>query len=166
MGLFCTSCRNPVPEGVNQCRVCNNGFVHLLACSQCGQVVLRGAAVCGACSRQQFVQEPGYFSPDHVPQAGSSRALSRRTSQNAYGELTFGETFDGAGRFGAISDVTVPDGVAGLFGDISSVVQGLLTLASKLAAVAGTERSRECIRGCRDLASRLQEELETRRGPR
>jgi len=93
------------------------------------------------------------------------RELSRRTSRSEYGELTFGETFDGAGRFGAISDVTVPDGVASVLGDIARTVQVLLALGNKLATVAGTERSRECIRGCRDLASRLQEELETRRGP-
>ena len=80
--------------------------------------------------------------------------------------MTYGETFDGAGRFGAISDVTVPDDVAGMMGEIARTVQGLLQLASRLAGVAGTERSRDCIRGCRDLASRLQEELETRRGPR
>lgn len=169
MGLFCTNCRNPVPEGVNQCRVCNNGFVHELACSQCGRSVIRGAAFC-ACTlfqRPSSYQPPDFpegfqvRSPEEVP----TRALSRRTSQNEYGQLTYGETFDGAGRFGAISDVTVPDGVASVLGDISRTVQTLLSLANKLATVAGTERSRECIRGCRDLASRLQEELETRRGP-
>ena len=160
MGLFCTNCRNPVPEGVNQCRVCNNGFVHQLACYQCGNHVARGAAACGCMQSGQYYAPPGYSSP-----ASQSRELSRRTSSREYGELTYGETFDGAGRFGAISDVTVPDGVASVLGDIARTVQTLLALASKLATVAGTDRSRECIRGCRDLASRLQEELETRRGP-
>ena len=156
MGLYCTNCRNPVPEGVNQCRVCNNGFVHQLACERCGQVVVRGAAACPQC---------GLRAPQpYVPYDQPVRAVARRP-QEYDRSMTFGEIRDGAGRFGAISDVTVPDGVAGLMGDISYTVQTLLSLASKLATVAGTERSRDCIRGCRDLASRLQEELETRRGP-
>ena len=159
MGLFCTNCRNPVPEGVNQCRVCNNGFVHQLACSECGNLVLRGAASCPM--RHSGTDASSYFSAQQSP----SRDLARRSVSRSYGELTYGETYDDAGRFGAISNVTVPDDVSSVLGDIARTVQNLLGLASKLAAVAGTDRSRECIRGCRDLASRLQEELETRRGP-
>jgi len=159
MGLYCTSCRNPVPEGVNQCQVCNNGFVHQLECGLCGNLVVRGAAACVRCSSSSS------YSPPRSYGEVSERALSSRTVQDNYGHPTYGETFDGAGRFGAISDVTVPDDVVGVFNDIAREVRSLLSLASKLASVAGTERSRECIRGCRDLASRLQEELETRRGP-
>jgi hypothetical protein len=70
-----------------------------------------------------------------------------------------------AGRFGAISNVRVPDNVADLMLDLQREVGSLLTLATKLSHYAQTEGSRHCIRQCRELATLLQEEFETRRGP-
>lgn len=175
MGLYCTNCHNAVPEGVNQCRVCNNGFVHQLACSECGVLVIRGAAACGNMHTGEYARpDPqnsygglGSSAREHQGRVYPSRTELARVPlwRSDEGSMIHGETFDGVGRFGAVSDVTVPDGVANLMGEIGRTVQDLLTLARKLASVASTDRSRECIRGCRDLASRLQEELETRRGP-
>lgn len=152
MSLHCTVCRNPVPDGVNLCRTCNNGFVSQLACSSCGNTVVRGAAACGYCSTAPYRNE-------------RSQGLVPARQPHHLGELTFGGTRFDAGQYGAISDVSVPDGVADMFHEIGHVVQSLLTLANRLSRVAGTEGTRACIRSCRDLASRLQEELETRRGP-
>jgi hypothetical protein len=69
------------------------------------------------------------------------------------------------GNFGALADVSVPDNVSGLLMDIQQTVQSLLTLATKLSHYAQTEGTRMCIRNCRNLATELQEEFETRRGP-
>ena len=69
-----------------------------------------------------------------------------------------------AGEFGAISDVTVPEGVVRLMNEIAATVRQVLTLANELAHTAPTEGTRQCVRECRNLATTLQEELERRRG--
>lgn len=70
----------------------------------------------------------------------------------------------GMGRFGVASEVSVPDDVVDLMSDIVRTGQVLMRLASRLASYAQTTGTRELTRGCRDLATRLQEEFETRRG--
>lgn len=145
MSLVCTMCSNPVPEGRNQCLVCNRGFTPQLMCSGCRRVVDRGAAECPTC----------------LP-----------ADRPYYGQLVRkGHHQDGAlvardvGHFGALSDVSVPDGVSDLLREIQTNVRSLLDLASRLSHYAQTEGTRSCIRGCRNLATELQEEFETRRGP-
>lgn len=71
-----------------------------------------------------------------------------------------------AGRFGVVSEVSVPDDVVDLLADVARTGQGLMRLASRLASYESTPGTREVVRACRDLAMRLQEELETRRGVR
>lgn len=163
MGLFCTNCKNNVPEGTNQCRICNNGFVQQLKCSTCGALVERGMAVCLNCSGKD---------PDGLTVLGDSnreRSLSRflppsRGDVSRLRSLERGEHFSDAGLFGALSDVTVPEDVSGLLGEISSSIQVVLKLAGHLASSAPADRTRGTIRACRELAVILQEELECRRG--
>ena len=145
MSLYCSMCSNQVPEGRNQCLVCNRGFTPQLVCSGCRRVVERGAAECSFCAR---------------------------TGDNGYGQLTRRDHHQESamvrrdvGNFGALADVSVPDNVSGLLMDIQQTVQSLLTLATKLSHYAQTEGTRMCIRNCRNLATELQEEFETRRGP-
>ena len=49
MSLYCTICRYPVPEGVNQCTNCRNGFLPQLACAGCNRPVARGSNSCFQC---------------------------------------------------------------------------------------------------------------------
>ena len=78
--------------------------------------------------------------------------------------LERGTHYSDAGIFGALSDVTVPENVSGLHGEISEVIQMTLRLAARLATLAPADRTRGTIRACRELAVILQEELESRRG--
>jgi hypothetical protein len=163
MGLFCTNCRNNVPEGTNQCRICNNGFVHQLKCSTCGEIVERGMAICLRCSGS------GAKSDLSLLGGGGDRSLSRflppsRGDVTRLRSLERGEHIADAGIFGALSDVTVPEDVSGMLGEISSTIQTVLRLATHLAALAPADRTRGTIRACRELAVILQEELESRRG--
>jgi hypothetical protein len=108
----------------------------------------------------------GYSPSDN--DESSSRSTERRRYENRRTELVRrgGETSFDAGRFGAISDVTVPDNEAALMGELGRGVQVLLNLANTLSRSSGhTELSRKVIRECRTLATLIQEELETRRGP-
>lgn len=165
MSLFCTNCRNNISEGMNQCHVCNNGFVHQLRCSTCGNTVERGMAVCLGCTgASRADQGLSRFSGD------SERGLSRflppsRGDVGRLRSLERGEHFADAGLFGALSDVTVPEDVSGLLGEISGAIQVVLRLSSRLATLAPADRTRGTIRACRELALILQEELEGRRGP-
>jgi hypothetical protein len=164
MSLYCSVCGNNVPEGRNQCGVCNNGFVSQLACGVCLRLVTRGNARCSDCPGSAGVE--GYSPSDN--DESSSRSTERRRYENRRTELVRrgGETSLDAGRFGAISDVTVPDNEAALMGELGRGVQVLLNLANTLSRSSGhTEISRKVIRECRTLATLIQEELETRRGP-
>jgi hypothetical protein len=155
MSLYCTTCSNHVPSGRNQCGVCNNGFVSQLACTSCRCPVERGTATCSRCSGNGGVSPEAYYQP---PQ--QQRSLTRRS--------VWGNELDGvrrdAGDFGAISDVRVPDNVQQFLGDLVMNARSLLELASKLVYFAPTDNTRACIRDCRALAIKLQEEYETRRG--
>ena|ERR1700690_3272826 len=169
MALYCSVCGNNVPEGRNQCGVCNNGFVSQLACGVCLRLVTRGNARCSDCPGNARVE--GYNPSDN--DESSSRSPERRRHENRSTELARrwdwargNETSLDAGRFGAISDVTVPDNEAALMGELGRGVQVLLNLANSLSRSQGhTEISRRVIRECVTLATLVQEELETRRGP-
>jgi hypothetical protein len=163
MSLFCSNCRNAIPEGTNQCRICNNGFVHQLTCSTCGNAVARGMAICPLCERG------GGRATGMLLGAEGDRGLSRfmppsRRDTERRLALARGEHFSDAGMFGAYSDVTVPEDVGGLYAEIGGTIQTVLQLSARLAALAPADRTRATIRACRELAVILQEELETRRG--
>lgn len=157
MSLYCTVCSNDVPEGVNKCLACNNGFVSQLACRTCSVPVVRGAATCPRCAARGF---QGHVRENFVGRFDGGGALV--ASQSFRREVSVVRS--DAGEFGAISDVTVPDGVVRLMGDIAATVRQVLELANELAHTAPTEGTRLCIRECRNLATTLQEELERRRG--
>ena len=155
MSLYCVVCSNHVPDGRNQCGVCNNGFVSQLACASCRCPVERGTAACSRClGGQRQTQQPVYYGPSQT------QGLVR---SSLWGE-ELGEVRRDAGQFGAISDVRVPDNVQAFMGDLVRVARELLVLSNELAHFAPTDSTRACIRDCRALAIRLQEEYETRRG--
>ena len=164
MGLFCTNCRNNVPEGVNQCHVCNNGFVHQLKCSICGNVVERGMAVCLQCPGNGVGSELSMLGEHNRDRSLSRFMPASRGDVARLRSLERGEHISDAGIFGALSDVTVPEDVSGLLGEISGAIRIVIQLAARLASLAPADRTRGTIRACRELAVILQEELESRRG--
>ncbi len=164
MGLFCTNCRNNVPDGVNQCRICNNGFVHQLKCSTCGNVVERGMAICLPCSGRVVESELSVLGDQNRDRSLSRFLPPSRGDVARLRSLERGEHISDAGIFGALSDVTVPEDVSGLLGEIAEAIQGVLRLSAHLAGSAPADRTRGTIRACRELAVILQEELECRRG--
>ena len=170
MSLVCTTCRNPVPEGVNQCKVCNNGFVSQLACERCGCRVERGSASCPRCSETR--DRP--LSVGSVFQGESERAMTTsgflpgsvtpRGDLVRYADLDGGVSVGDVGTFGAHSDVTVPRSVAELLVDLVEAIRMLSRLSAKLVVVAPTDTTRDLVRGCRTLMIVLQEEVDARRG--
>lgn len=70
------------------------------------------------------------------------------------------------GRFGVTAVVTMNGQDAEIMTMMSQAATLLHALAAKMNTFQGVMRStREVIRGCRDLATSLQEEIEVRRGP-
>lgn len=161
MALFCSVCSNPTPEGVNQCKVCNNGFVSQLSCSTCGNFIERGTATCPRCPRNSLSRQDrsNYLSVDSFGFLPPSRGDVERGIA-----LARGSRMSDVGLFGAHSDVTVPSDVAEMFVEISSTIQAVLRLSSLLMTLTPTANTRNTVRECRQLALSLQEELEIRRG--
>jgi hypothetical protein len=130
-------------------------------------MVMRGNARCVGCpgrpaddvhSGENLDETSGTL--DRYRGGDRSTELARRRDRSG------GETSLDVGRFGAISNVTVPDNEAALLSELGNGVQVLLNLANTLSRSKGhTEISRKVIRECRTLATLIQEELETRRGP-
>ena len=173
MGLYCTICSNVVPHGFSQCLACKAGFAPQLACEACRQPVPRGAGSCAPCERrvaaQGFPQQemvtyqppqaavamaPLPAAPPTLPGLPSHVAMARIPEQYNHG------------RFGVSATVQVPQKDVEIMTEMAQLVVILHTMASKMNSFQGTMAStREVIRLCRDLATRLQEEIETRRGP-
>lgn len=119
-----------------------------LFCSHCRITTPDDMSSCPACGRDL-----------------STRGMIYAPSRVGRDETALASFYE-AGRFGVTSRVSVPDDVFDLLQEIGGVVQSLLRLANNMSHSSGlTPTTRDCIRGCRDLATRLQEELETRRGP-
>ena len=167
MSLFCSVCNNPTPLGVNQCKVCNNGFVSQLCCSTCGYRVDRGAASCTRCpERPQTQESQTQTSMQRVEHLDSLSTFLGPSRGDALRELSLarGRHMSDVGVFGAHSDVTIPLDVMVVFADISDAIQVVLKLSSRLMTLSPSDRTVSTVRACRSLALALQEELETRRG--
>ena len=166
MSLFCSICKNEVPEGFNQCVACKAGFAPQLACASCRRLVPRGAATCTACERSiavaasmevpstQLAMASLPFAPPVLPGLPSHVGLVRVPEQYQ------------AGRFGVSATVQVPALDVEIMNEMAQVVVILHTLAAKMNRFQGImESTRSVIRQCRALATELQDEIESRRGP-
>jgi hypothetical protein len=184
MPLFCTVCKNDVPPGFSQCLICKAGFAPQLACVSCRVVVPRGVASCATCERKAVVttslpplealpvsqapvslqtlpvrlREVGIVAPSMAPPALPGLPAH-------VGMMAVPEVYQ-HGRFGV--DATVyrnPQDVE-ILTKMGQTVVILHTLAADMNKFCGhMETTRRVIRSCRDLASELQDEIETRRGP-
>jgi hypothetical protein len=177
--LFCTVCHNEVPQGFAQCVACKVGYARELACATCRKVVPRGVSSCAACERRSTLvpasppAEPlplaialptlppppmALLVPSSAPPAmpGLPAHISRSLVPEVYQ----------AGKFGVDATVRIPALDVEILNEMASVVVILHTLASKMNNFQGiSESTRHVIRQCRMLATELQDEIETRRGP-
>lgn len=185
--LYCAVCKTVVQEGDNQCRSCGNGFVSRLACASCNKIVTIGVSSCPACSRSSMAFDvvptpvrplPSSLAPvqrsvpyvvaEPVPSAVVLHPPGKLRLPPGLGlnELTVPEQRRDAGRFGAIADVTMNGNDAEIMTRMNQVAAMLHVLAQDMNGFQGVDpETRSVIRGCRNLAALLQEEVERRRGP-
>jgi len=163
MALYCLTCRNVAGTGAAVCDHCKNGFVSKLACATCNKVVDSGFSYCPDCARTINVATS---SIELVPPKGSLPALSLSLPPGLDPYARVPEVRRDAGRFGVTATVQIPRHDVDVLDKMNQVAAVLHALAAEMNTFTGIgESTRSCIRGCRDLATRLQEEIEIRRGP-
>ena len=178
MALYCTTCRTMAENGSALCRNCGNGFTSRLACAQCNKVVPSGQAFCANCARggqDSFQRES---TREHFPGVGVMVPAPRHEHEPSVGltlpRLPPGISLDRvhvpetrtAGRLGAIADVQMSGRDAEILTKMNQIVVLLHALAAEMNDfIALSLETRRVIKGCRNLASDLQEEVETRVGP-
>jgi len=130
-----------------------------LACSQCGVTTSPGSFGCSACQQaiaRSNTAQVGLV-PD-LPVIGGAVVVSPRVP-------TVVERYE-AGKYGVKAEVSVPAGDVVILNDLGALVAVLHTMAARLNGFVGhTEHTRQLIRGMRILATDIQDEIETRRGP-
>lgn len=175
MSLYCTICRHPVDEGLNQCYNCASGFVAQLACSVCNRPVLRGLASCTNphCNPVSPATRPLAAELVPAPQVRQTTGLAPLPELPPLPGLVerlrvmapLPERYS-AGRHGAQAEITVP---ANNVVSIQHEIQ-LIALLEAYADEANyrtdlSDLGRRNIRACRLLAIDLKEEVELIKGP-
>lgn len=178
MSLYCSVCRNEVPEGFAQCVACKAGFAPQLMCGVCRSLVPRGTATCIVCA--QRARQEARASQDLIPahpqgQAASPSAVShpvvmlpplslaRLPSFAGPGAMMVPETYE-AGKLGVSATVQIPPQHAAVMNDLGQLVALLHTMATKMVLLPG-DGARLLAKSMRNLATDIQEEIERRVGP-
>lgn len=172
------------------CKACGNGFISRLACATCSKIVPSGQAYCSGCAgrgmdpvrqssdREHFPNHPGYSSAVRgggalVPSSGHAREDDGGSVGLALPRLPPGISLERAhvaesrtgGRFGAIAEIQMGGNDAEILTKMNQVVALLHALAADMTSfVALSDGTRKIIKGCRNLAADLQEEVEIRVG--
>ena len=149
MSLFCSICKNDVPEGFGQCLACKAGFAPQLACRTCSKLVPRGAATCAACERQvamvPSMPSPRYPSQPPLPEMPppppmAISIVSPRSAPPALpglpahvGLQVVSEQYN-AGKFGVTATVQVPALDVEIMNQMGQVVVVAHTIASRISA--------------------------------
>lgn len=204
MSLYCTVCRYPIPEGLNQCPQCRNGFISQLACAVCNRPVQRGSTSCFQCSRNQtylqtsqipgmqsLVPQPPSFAIRNLPAAppvlpglpthvNAMPVLPERYMVRRHGVEAVIQTPSGdieimqimgqtvvilhtlAAKMGEFAIGTrTPEFASEIVQLMGQTVVILHVLAGRMNSFVGhMELTRANIKGCRFLASSLQEGVE------
>jgi RNA polymerase subunit RPABC4/transcription elongation factor Spt4 len=179
MALYCTGCRTMAREGSALCENCRNGFISKLACATCNKVVPSGQAFCATCAQGSSAQGyvggrvevfPGAGAIVPVPR-GQIPPLASLSTLPALPPGLSPETMVvperySAGRFGADAEVQMNGRDAEILTKMNQVAMLLHALAAEMNTFQGMgESTRHLIKGCRNLATDLQEEVEVRKGP-
>jgi len=176
MSLYCVTCRSLAEDGSAVCRNCGNGFTSQLACATCHRVVQRGTAFCETCAvgtgismyevpapdierdRQAIMRRPSLPVPSgagltlpHLPGISLEHARVVDSYQ--------------AGDFGARADVQMNGRDANILTKMNQTIVLLHALAQEMNNFCAlSDSTRRVIKGCRNLATDMQEEVETRVG--
>lgn len=179
MALYCVTCRRMANDGSAVCSNCNNGFVSKLACATCQRVVQSGVAYCTFCANAGMMgsgpvtgsvidlepPEPGELvrSPYHAMRPRFSNLPVPVAPMVV--PVRVPERY-AAGTFGVKAEVQMEGRDAEILTDMNHMAAALLAMAAKMNEFQGIgDTTRAVIRGCRNLANMLQEEVETRCGP-
>lgn len=182
MALYCTTCRTMAENGSALCKVCGNGFTSRLACATCNRVVASGQAFCESCASRGLDPHRQSSSNEFFPNIPSSMVPARREhehEQSSVMGLTLPKLPPGisldrvhvpeartGGKFGAIADIQMNGRDAEILTKMNQVVLLLHALAAEMNEFqAFSDSTRKVIKGCRNLAADLQEEVESRVGP-
>lgn len=166
MALYCLVCRNVAGVGEATCGNCRNGFTSKLGCATCDKVVPSGYSYCPYCSRNVNVESSAIARPEPRGGVMGLPALTLPPGLDRMEKAYVPEVRRDAGKFGAISTVQMSGNDAEIMTKMNQVAMMLHALAAEMNTFQGiSETTRGVIRGCRDLATRLQEEVEIRRGP-
>jgi RNA polymerase subunit RPABC4/transcription elongation factor Spt4 len=160
MALYCTTCRVVVTEGEATCGNCRNGFTSKLACGACNRVVPTGTSYCQNCSViSARVSRSPILPPltlGSLPALPPGMTLERAVVPESYS----------AGRFGADAYVQMNGRDAEILTKMNQVAMLLHALAADMNDFQGVaESTRRLIKGCRNMATEILEEVEVRRGP-
>jgi len=176
MSLYCVTCRSLAEDGSAVCRNCGNGFTSQLACAICHRVVQRGTAFCATCAqvgvptlevapapdierdRQAIMRRPslpippgGGLALPHLPGISLEHARVVDSYQ--------------AGDFGARADVQMNGHDANILTKMNQTIVLLHALAQEMNNFCAlSDSTRRVIKGCRNLATDMQEEVEMRVG--
>lgn len=175
MALYCTNCRTVAGQGEATCGNCRNGFTSKLACGSCNKVVPSGQAYCGDCDRRGYGQgaggsygggrelarpEPFPIDPRHPTYGGNLPALPGMSM-----DRIVVPDYHRAGEHGALSEVQMSGNDANILTKMNALVVVLYQIAEDMSGfMQKAESTRVLIKGCRNLAADIQEEVEVRRG--
>jgi len=132
-------------------------------CGKCGQLVSRGAAGCPRCASEEAAVSAVVVrtSPTGVVRLPDLPPLPVLVPAAP----VVVERYQ-AGKLGVEAEVTIPAGDVDIMNDLLALVQVLHRVAAKATRFVGhTDHTRKMIRDMRVLATDIQEEVETRRGP-
>jgi hypothetical protein len=171
MALYCMTCSTPAGHASAVCDVCRNGFTSRLGCSTCGKVVPAGYSYCPHCTPSYKVESSALARPvcphsslpavtgGFLPSFPALPGLDPR-------DVVVPEVRNNVGKFGVDASVQMSGHDADIMTEMNQVAILLHALAQRMNTFQGIgDSTRAVIRGCRDLATRLQEEVEIRKGP-
>jgi hypothetical protein len=165
-------------SGSALCKSCGNGYISRLACAQCNKLIPSGHSYCSGCSRGGIDPVRHDANREYFPGSGEMVVPPRHEQAPMNGlvlpplppgismERTHVSESRSGGRLGAIADIQMSGRDADILTKMNQVVVLLHALAGEMNNfVALSPDTRRIIKGCRNLAADLQEEVETRIGP-
>lgn len=169
MSLYCGNCRRPIGTDEAGCWYCRSrGLPDAILCDVCGGAVPAGQINCFRCVSGSLAirGRSGIALVGGSDASGAAAAPPPLPGLPAVIRATSVPEVYQAGRYGVSAQVSIPSGDVEIMNLMGQVVVILHTLAEKMNHFQGhMDSTRQCIKGCRNLATDLQDEIEKRRGP-
>jgi len=160
MALYCPTCVAYVSPGTSECHKCGTST---LCCSECRTYRPVGSTRCDCSSGASTLPVSTIVRAEVV---GSMELVPAQAGVGFVPDVVpVPERYD-AGRYGIEAVVTIPAVDVAIMNELGKLVQLLHAMATRLNQFTGmTDRTRKLIRDMRVLATDVQEEIESRRGP-